>query len=314
MTLGYSRVTFTEYFIPAIALVWIVGGVQTIIEIGELTPDNRLLVEWDINMSRSTNPDQATVKIYNLHPKIRQTLLQSFKTGVNTTLAPRLRVLLGWGDDQETLFIGEVWNLRSDVRQGEDVITEINFGSGSVALRDGQPPQTPLGSSFAKGGLTLILQYLVSNSLGYTIEEGSLLKIQEKAAALPITTFDNYVVSGDLQDVLDDIIDTLGLEWKIYQNQFVVMDEGIMGVTDAGRAPIMSPQTGLLLYDEADDGTIHFTALAHPRIVPGAPIQFLDANAKPIGAPQHRMTESRFYGSTSGESLVSGVARKSNLI
>lgn len=288
---------FKQFFTPA-----------TIVQLGafvlpDLTGDG-LRVEWDILLSRTSSADQGTISIYNLAAVTRLAVHTAWRAAPRAFLAS---FSLGWDGVALQLFRGQVWRFVPEAREGgSDVVTTVDLGDGAITMRDGPPV---LSAAFASGPLTLILQALVG-ALGVPIDPVSLKTIQEKAALLPIATWETYVIAGDPSDRLDELIDTLGLEWKIYGGVLIVMDKGIAGVTNRITAPVISPSTGLLSWSPTDDGGLELVALANPRVIPGVQIAVSDEYRKPIGAPRHRVSSVQFTGTNYGDSLMTIVARR----
>lgn len=73
---------------------------------------------------------------------------------------------------------------------------------------------------------------------------------------------------------------------------------------------ILTPQTGLLSWEELDDGGVEFDGLAQPRVCPGAQVQMLDMLGVPIGGGPLRIDKIQFSGASEGPSTMSGTARK----
>lgn len=307
-----EKVGFVKYFIPSTSWWFVAKNAPTAPIYAEIDSDGSgIRIEWEINQSRTSNADQAIFRFYNVAQRTRDALYSAWKTnsGKETTL--QIAFLIGWGGDNKLVFLGDIWKFNPSVSTGTDVIMEINAGDGDVTLRDSV---TRLGQSFAQTTITLVVQSLVTTALGVIIEKGSLKLIQEAATNLPVQQWNTYVHYGDTQDRLDELIDTLGLEWKIFRGQFIVMQKGIQGVTDSPRAPVVSPATGLIAWAEQDDDNIQLTSLANPYVQPGRQIAVQDANGIFIGAVRHRVSTTRFYGTNYGESLMDIVARKAVLV
>lgn len=301
-------VTFREYYLPETTIFFLVAGSPVYAELG--VAGDGVRVEWQIDMTRSSNADMATLRVFNLHPATRKALYEAWKLGATRETALNVAFLLGWDGDATTIFVGQIWKFLPEVHTGTDIVTHVEAGDGAITLRDAV---NTLGSSFAKGTLGLVVQYLVSQVLRVPIDPVSLTLIQERAAALPVQSWDNYVVNGDAQDRLDELMDTLDLEWKIFRGQFIALQRGIRGVTDRPTAPVIAPNTGLMSWAEEEDEGVSLTALANPKVLPGVQVALLDQFGVAIGAPRHRVESVKFYGNLYGESLMDVVARKAVL-
>lgn len=270
-----------------------------------------LKMEWDIERTRSSTPDQGTVTVYNLSPSARKVFHEAWK--LSTEVASYILDLsIGWGGLVERVFVGDVWKIIPEIRIGEDVLTVFHLGDGVDKLRDGV---TPLGANQAKTLFTAVLLILVSSEKGLRIpiDPVSLVLIQAKAALLPATLFWNYVGQGSLEENIDDLIDLVGLEWKVHQGIFIVMDKG-NAATASTIAIVLKAGGGLLSWAQEDDGGISATALANPNVKPGTQVTIIDSFGIPVGSPVHRVEKVSFRGATDGESIMEIVGRKSVLL
>lgn len=303
---------FTEYFIPAVTLSWYVAGAPAPTFVLPDLDGTGLRVQWQLELSRTSNADQASVSIFNLSKAIRDSLYEGWKAASGDfRTAMELGIALGWAGVATPLFKGQVWRFVPAETTMTEVITRIEAGDGGVTLRDAT---NTLGSTFATQTLGLVITYLVQTILAVEIDPASLTLITQRAAELPVASWDNYVLTGDPQDRLDELVDTLGLEWKILNGRFVVMDKGILGVTDLPTAPLLGPASGLLSWAPTDDGGVELTALADPRVIPGRQIAVIDEFGKPIDSQRHRVETVTFTGDNYAESVMRVRARKAVLV
>lgn len=305
-----EKVHFRQYFIPATTITFFTPPHQRVFLLSD-REGTSLRIEWDIRLTRTSSADQASFRIFNLTRGVREILHRAWKLGNTASTQLGIQCGLGWDDMPQTVFIGQIWEFLPEAHTGTDIVTVIEAGDGAVTLRDST---NTLGSSFAKQTLNLVIEYIVSNVLQVPIDPATSELILERAAELPVKSWDNYVVNGDPQDRLDELMDTLGLEWKIYRGRFIALDKGIRGTTDRPTAPVISPGTGMLAWSEQDDEGLAITALCNPKVVPGVQVAVFDANGKTIGAQRHRVTDVRFFGANYGESLMEVIARKAVLV
>ena len=270
-----------------------------------------LKMEWDIERTRSGTPDRGVITIYNLSVSARKAIHEVWKT-TTAVFEYTVELSIGWGGLVERIFVGDAWKLIPEIRAGEDVLTVFEVGDGNTQVRD---TVTPLGANLAKTTFQSILLILVSSpqGLGIPIDPVSLTLILAKAATLPIQIFDNYVGFGTTADNIDELIDMLGLEWKIYQGVFIVTQAG-NAATASPIATVLRAGGGLLDWAQEDNGGVSCLALANPNVKPGSQISVIDSFGIPVGATVHRVEKVAFRGSTDGESVMEIVARKALLL
>lgn len=273
-----------------------------------------LKMEWNIERTRSSTPDRGTIMIYNLGTAARKAIHETWKQ-LAPTLGYILEFSIGWENLVERIFVGDAWKLVPEIRVGEDVLTVFEVGDGNKGVRDGVQP---IAANMSQGQIDFILLTLVEatvelGGLGLPIDPASRAVISAKAKQSPFPKFDNYAGTGNTADQVDELIDQLGLEWKIYNGSFIVTDKG-NAATASPIATLLSAKTGLLTWAQEDDGGIVVTALANPNVKPGSQISVIDSFGIPVGAPAHRVDKVSFFGTTDGESLMEIVGRKALLI
>ena len=266
-----------------------------------------LKVEWSIERTRSSSPDQGTITIYNLSMATRKAVHELWKAS-EPLLGYTVQFSIGWEGLAELVFVGNCWRMVPEQRVGEDVLTILEVGDGNKQVRD-----ATVGQSFAKGAINTMITYLVTSVLKMPFDPASKALILDKAAELPIQNWNNYVLNGDPQDRLDELIDTLNLEWKPFQGRFIVTEKGNFA-TAATAAPLLSAATGLMEWSQEDDGGVYLTALANPNVKPGTQVQVRDSFGMSIGAPAHRVAKVSFHGASDGESVMEIVGRRSVLL
>lgn len=266
-----------------------------------------LKMEWNIERTRSSTPDRGTITIYNLSTAARKAIHEAWKQ-LEGTLGYLMEFSVGWENLVERIFVGDAWKIVPEIRVGEDVLTVFEVGDGNKQVRD-----ATVGQGFAKVTVDILITFLVLNTLKVPLDPASKAKILQKAAQLPVQQWNNYILAGDPQDRLDELVDTLGLEWKIYQGSFIVTDKG-NAATASPIATLLAAKTGLLTWAQEDDGALLATALANPNVKPGSQIRVKDSFGVPVGALAHRVEKITFRGATDGESLMDIVARKAALL
>jgi hypothetical protein len=285
-------VTFTEFFQPSVRIDSAALQVANMNGLG-------LKVTWEIERGSTSVADKARVEIYNLAPAIRQAAHAAWRVASSSVVGYLASLSIGWGELVEQVIVGDVWNLLPAVRRGEDVVTVLEIGDGGRQIRD-----ATIGQAFAESSLTVVLTFVVAQTIGLPIAPTSLALIQERGAQLPVLTWANYVATGSASDTLDEIFATLGLTWRIYNSQLVAFDRGLLGGQLDPIALLLQPSTGLLSWTALDDGGIELVALANPKLKIGGQVIVLDAFGVPVGGPAYRVDRVLWTGTTDGDSTM----------
>lgn len=266
-------------------------------------------MQWDVVRRRGREPDAGVVTLWNI-PSSEQASIRSAWLAAESTLGAHYRVTLsfGWQGVVMPMFVSEVMNIIPD-RDGADEILTFELGDGVRTIRDAQV----LGTSFAKTTTEVIIQFIVTTQLKTTIDPASLSKITESAAQLPVTLWNNYVVMGDPADRLDELIDMLGLEWKIHNGVFIVMEKGNRA-TAAPDAFVLSPLSGLIKAHPLEGEGVQAQSLGDPRMAPGSQFTVQNPVGVPIGSPVQRCESVQFSGQTDEDCIMTVVGRKAILV
>jgi hypothetical protein len=266
-----------------------------------------LKLEWDITKTRGSDPDQGTVKIYNLSTAYRGLLASTWSLldALGTPLLASLSI--GWDRIVGQVALSQVWKVTAEERVGEDVVTTLFLGDGGVAIRDAV-------STGSYSGITpdVLISLLVTQDLGLIADPASLALVKTRMLATPGSIRGTYAFDQPTEDCLTDICDTLGLEWKVVDGIWIVTTLG-NAATASPVSYILSAQTGLLGWSRQDSGIIA-ESLANPNVAPGSAITILDSFNVPVGSAQHRVETVGFTGVTDGDSLMNLTARASTLL
>ena len=303
---------FKRFYIPAVRLDTPVGPVVNL-------DGNGIYFEWDIFRDNTNTVDQGTITIFNLSEAFRKLLFESWliTQRASSILLPvklgwNVNFTLGWEGLPELLMKGDVWNIvPSDRTGGTDVMTVLSIGDGNKSIRD----QT-VGRSFVNVNIVNVLDYLVGlppagndvggGGLGLLFTPESKAVITAAASELPITTWGNIVQGSNTREAVDVIMATLGLEWRVYNGEFIAMRGGTINRPGV----ILQPNSGLIDYTARDDGGVSVNALANPRIEPGLQIFVKDNLGRNLAEPVYRVESVHFFGDTEGASLMEIEAKR----
>lgn len=259
---------------------------------------NGLRIEWTVEKSRTPSPDHAEITVYNLGRVWRESLAQANKLPAPVIVS----LAIGWDMVPELLFAGQAWKIIPERRVGNDVLSVVEAGEGSIAMRD----QPPGGGSWVGIGAQLVVAKLLGE-LGWVPSVAALAQISEAGAALPIQKF-QHVYDGNPREQLDEWMATLGLSWGVVGSRFMVYQNGVR--RDQVRPVLLTPTTGLTSWAPRDDGAVEFEALAQPAVEPGYAVTITDPYGVVQGAPQLRVESITFSGSSEGPSMMAGLARR----
>ncbi len=294
---------FDQFLIPAVQLDTAQGTIANLDGSG-------LRIEWSIMRDNTPNPDQAEVAIYNLAPVLAGSIAEAWRA-----LAPASGYLvtfgIGWERIAKTVIVGDVWDLIPDERTPTDRILRLKIGDGNTANRDSVSANTYKDITVVRA-VELIATLKAgspnepnSGGLGLKFPEESRAVVSDAAKAVAVK---KITIAGayNARELMDEFMDTLGLEWRVTNGQFIALRGGVINRP----GPIVKPSTGLIAYTTRNDGGIDFTALADPEVEPGIQVQVVDDNGEPFGAVVYRVDRVTFSGNTDGESIMAVSASK----
>lgn len=297
---------FQRFYIPAVRLETAQGILSNL-------DGNGLRFEWEIARDNTNKADEGTITVYNLAPTVSGAIFEAWQA-LSRASGYLVTFAIGWDGVPQTVFRGDVWELIPDRRTPTDSMMVLKLGDGNRTLRD----QT-VGRSFSNVKIEIVLDYLVQlppaptdaggGGLGLIYPPESKALVKQAASELPIQTFGNIPAGANTREAVDIIMDTLGLEWRVHNGEFVAMRGGVINKP----GPLIRPGTGLISYERRNDGGIIFSALANPEVEPGIQVLVQDDFGKPFGEPAYRVEKVRFAGSTDEESLMDVEAAKAVL-
>ncbi len=294
---------FKRFFVPAVRFATAQGVISN------LTGDG-LLMEWQVTRDNTNKADEATVAVYNLSPILTGAIFQAWQV-LSAASGYLVTLSIGWDGVPQKLMRGDVWDFVPARRTPTDSVAVFKIGDGNKSLRD-----QVVGKSFKGAKISIVLEYLVSipstapdiggGGLGLIYPPESKAVVAAAAAELPVQTWGNIPAGANTREAINLIMDTLGLEWRVHNGEFVVMRAGVINKP----GPLIRPGTGLISYEKRNDGGIIFSALANPEVEPGIQVFVQDDFGKPFGEPVYRVERVTFAGSTAGDSLMDVQAAK----
>jgi hypothetical protein len=274
-------------------------------------------MEWSITRDNTVNPDEGNITLFNLAPVVSGAIFEAWQAVNNLGLGVEYNVAfyIGWARIAKLVMIGEVWDLQPDLKTPTDVLTIFRIGDGNNAIRD----QT-VGRDFHGVKLDIVLDYLVrlppapddagGGGLGLIYPPESKAIIAAAAGALPYQFFANIPKGLNTKDAITLILETLSLEWRVHNGEFIVMRGGIINRP----GPILRPGTGLIHYESRNDGGVVVTALADADMEPGIQFQVQNDLGKPFAELAYRCERVSFTGSTDNESIMTVEGAKARIV
>jgi hypothetical protein len=309
---------FQRFFIPAVKVI-VPLFTGTPIAISNLDGSG-LRIEWDLARDNTSTPDEGEVRIYNLSPTLRGTIYESWKvlqtrqvSGVGSGM--ELDLSIGFDKIAKRVFLGDVWDFVPEERTPTDVISIFRLGDGNRAQRDQATSRAFVAVSIAD-----VLDYFIrlppsapdagGGGLGLIYPPEARALIKAEAAKLPkaLQSWPNVPDGLNTRELIDLVMETLGLEWRVHNGEFIAMRGGI--INRPGSGIDLRPGTGLISYTPRNDGGVSLTALAVPEAEPGIQVVVTNDLGKPFAEPFYRVERVSFNGSTDGDSLMSMDAAK----
>lgn len=304
MTLAIQR-----FFVPAVRLDHPGGSLFNLDSTG-------LRFDWNIVRDNTQNQDEGEITVYNLAPAVAGAIFEAWQSANNNGLGVAYNVAfhIGWDRIAKLVMIGQVWDLIPDQRTPADVLTVFKLGDGNNNIRD----QT-VGRDFHGVKLDIVLDYLVQlpaaptdaggGGLGLIYPPESKALVKAAAGQLPYQFFTNIPKGLNTREAITLILETLGLEWRVHNGEFIVLQGGIINRP----GPILRPGTGLIHFERRNDGGCILTANADPEVEPGIQIQVQNDLGRPFAELAYRVERVSFFGSTDNESTMQVEAGKARL-
>lgn len=205
----------------------------------------QLHITFDIEKTDKSEPNQATITVYNLNSESRAELSK-----------PDTQVYLeaGYGDDTGIIFQGN--NLRlTEMKNGTDIIVELRTGDGEKQIQETMVNASFPAGSLVKDAITRIVD-LFPNIAGKSSE----------LSGLPLTKLaTNLIASEPAKAMLDKLLGSIGFDWSIQDGEFRTVKKELPS-QDA--TVIVSPKSGLLQSPVKTEKGIQFVSFLNARFRP----------------------------------------------
>lgn len=220
----------------------------------ELRTIEKLWIDFEINASRSRQPNTAKITVWNLSDKTRGALASSHK-GVE--------FYAGYGDTTVLIFSGETTNV-VNVEQGTDRRTILYAGEGIKNFETRFFKKSYKAGTFIK---TIFEDMAKAYGLPYTIDDPLFEDKLVKGASY----------TGRVKDVLQKATNDYGYEWSVQRGVLEILVPGNFISTNP-TAVVLRADTGLIgspaIFTKATKGGktkqgVRIVSLLNPEIVPG---------------------------------------------
>ena len=242
-----------------------VGGALALSLDSGTYPDQQFHLSFTAEKSLTSSVNEAHLTAWNLS---RETVARLREA------RPTIRLRAGYGDP-DLIFTGQLTSARR-VRNGADVVAEIDLGDGYDAVQTATLSQTwPGGTPAAK--MLLDAAFSFGLPLGES-DVGTIIAEAGDVGASP-TLVDEFVHEGSTRELLDLLARTYRFEWSVQDGALVMLP---LSRPLAGEVVRLSPSSGLvdqpspMTLAAAESGRVEsiegvqFAALMTGRIRPGA--------------------------------------------
>ena len=221
---------------------------------------NNLRLQFDIERTLASTANKGKFQLTNLTADNRSNLAQGSVVILRA----------GYVGATGIVFQGYVKKVES-TQAGQDVVTTIECGDGEPFITYGH-----VHLSYAKTvSLAQVLQDVAKTlkvTLGGQVYEVAGHVIQ----GIPNVTFPRLSKSGKTKKVLDDLLLPRGLHWSIQCGNLLIQNaKGVVNLF----AEVLSIDTGMLDSPSRSTTGVKVKSLLNPRLVPGAAIRVVSANA-----------------------------------
>lgn len=202
-----------------------------------------LRVNFEISKTISSEPNPATVQVYNLN--------ESHRNAITSKLYNHLSLAVGYGDGLRVIYTGDIIGSAID-RSGLDLITSMECGDGfddyvgarvNTTIRAGATDAEILGEA-AK-----VMQ-----------KSGTGVISLPKDRSLPR----GKVMTGNAREVLTKIAKNNDADWSIQDGNLIMLPKD--RVLAEGEGFLLSQETGMINSPEKTDDGLKVTCLLNPSL------------------------------------------------
>ena len=238
-------------------------------------------VRFEITKSLAPKtPNAAECRVWNLSADHRKQLQELEKV--------YLSIEAGYESGMSLLFRGDLRDVVSS-RMGADWVTTITSDSGRRARKQ------RLVKSFAPGASVSSVLQAAAQAMGVRLGNTAARTVAAKISGTQADKFFNgYAIAGQIDEELDRLARSVGLEWSIQDDELQFLD---YGEPLAQLAVRLTSETGLLGSPEpGNKGIVEARCLLLPDLYPGRRIEMQSEHVRGM----YRLETTKHVGSTFG--------------
>jgi hypothetical protein len=213
---------------------------------------DNLRIQFVIEKTSETTPNQGMVKIFNLKSDNREKFQEE---------GSEFGVILqtGYGEQLEVVLKGDVTNngIKSE-KQGPDIVTTINVGDGQKQITE-----KVTNTSFGAGTNIFTILNTLTSDLGFPLK-----KPLATTGLTPQISNTGEVLSGNTSDLLTQYLNLQGFEWNVQNEELVIKKPN--EPSNFVEFVLITSESGLVGSPaKKSEELVEFTALHNPQIEPG---------------------------------------------
>lgn len=231
---------------------------------------SNLRIVFKVEKTAESNPNTATISVYNLSQKSRS----YFETQGNSVV-----LSAGYATSTPKIFTGDIVKVWT-TKEGPDQITAIECSDGDFAIN-----ASNFNGSFAPGATVSSVFQQVVGSFGVGL--GPMLGLPDSTHVHGLT------LSGDSKQIMNDLTKKNNLEWSVQDHSVIVhpknkpvyttavllnSDTGLIG--SPKRVKILKYATDPLLSEFNKDAGIVFKSLLNSALKPGQLVKLDSVNVQ----------------------------------
>ena len=242
---------------------------------------DQLRIAFDCTKTIKSDPNPATVMVYNLSETTRDRIISGeFKF---------VRFEAGY-EELGLLFMGDIINpvIR---KEGADIITEIQVADGFKAITE-----SVSGVTVKSGSTNKDIVNQVAKTMGDT-----QVSIADVDTGSPLPR--GKVLNGDSRFILNQVAKDSNADWSIQDGNLIVLPKD--KVLPSGSGFVISQETGMIGSPEKSDSGMELVYLLEPKIVIGSLIR-VESILKQYNG-DYKVTDIRMTGDTHGDTWYSHI-------
>lgn len=236
-------------------------------------------------------PNTCELKIWNLNADHRKYLQELERVYVS--------IEAGYASGTSLLFRGDLRDA-SSARDSADWVTTVTSDSGRTARK------RRIAKAFAPGSSVGDVLNTAAKAMGLRLGNSAQRVVNAKIAGTQASTyFNGYALAGAIEDEVDRIARSCGLEWSVQDDELQFLD---FGDPLSQLAVKLTPQTGLIGSPEpGNKGLVEVQCLIVPDLYPGRRVEVQSEHVRGF----YRVETTKHTGTTFGKEWYCNMELKS---